>query len=156
LKPLSSATSQLGPAATKVRAAHQQITREWWQNHRSSFETVASEIVLREISSGDPSAARERLQAIADLRLLALTEAATELGEELVRRGALPRVAAVDALHVAISATNGIAYLLTWNCRHLANAAMRDMIDSVCIDRGFRPPTICTPEALMEGADDEG
>jgi hypothetical protein len=54
------------------------------------------------------------------------------------------------ALHVGIRAANAIDYLLTWNFRHLANAAQRDTIDEVCESRGYRAPIICTPEELFE------
>jgi hypothetical protein len=43
-----------------------------------------------------------------------------------------------------------IPYLLTWNCRHLANAVMRPVIESVCQAKGFKAPIICTPEELLE------
>ncbi len=41
-------------------------------------------------------------------------------------------------------------YLLTWNCTHIANAALRPRIDEVCRTAGYEPPVICTPEALLE------
>ena len=78
------------------------------------------------------------------------TAEAFELAEELLRAGALPRKAADDALHIAAAATMGIPYLLTWNCRHLANAAMRPVIEAVCIAKGLKAPIICTPEELLE------
>ena len=55
-----------------------------------------------------------------------------------------------DALHIAIAATNGVHFLLTWNCRHLANATMRPSIEAVCVARGLKAPIICTPEELLE------
>lgn len=58
--------------------------------------------------------------------------------------------AADDALHIAVAAMNGITYLLTWNCRHLANATMRPVIESVCAQKGVKAPIICTPEELLE------
>ena len=66
------------------------------------------------------------------------------------RNGALPAKAADDALHIAIAATNGVPFLLTWNCRHMANAAIRPMIEAVCAGKGLRAPIICTPEELLE------
>jgi hypothetical protein len=78
------------------------------------------------------------------------TTEAFELAEELLRAGALPRKAADDALHIAIAATKAIPYLLTWNCRHLANATMRPVIEAVCLAKGLKAPIICTPEELME------
>ncbi len=61
----------------------------------------------------------------------------------------MPRKAAIDAVHVAIAAVNGMDFLLTWNCAHIANAVMRPRIESVCRSVGFEPPTICTPEELQ-------
>lgn len=143
------------PSRDLVRAAHQQITREWWDTQRGLFDLFASELVIRESSAGDSTAAQQRLQALADVPLLAVTDAATELAAHLVQAGALPKKSTADALHVAIAAVNGIDYLLTWNCRHLANAVMRNTIEAACIERGFRPATICTPEALTGGVTDE-
>jgi hypothetical protein len=62
----------------------------------------------------------------------------------------LPEWARIDALHTAISASNGIDYLLTWNCAHIANAAFRDRINAACGSFGLRPPIICTPQELLE------
>jgi hypothetical protein len=62
----------------------------------------------------------------------------------------VPEVAAQDALHIAIAVTNGVDYLLTWNCTHIANAAMRRVIDDVCVDQGYEPTVLCTPEELSE------
>jgi len=82
--------------------------------------------------------------------LLETSREALELAKELIQAGALPAKAADDALHIAVAAINGIPFLLTWNCRHLANATMRPMIESVCMGRGLRAPIICTPEELLE------
>ncbi len=85
------------------------------------------------------------------MTVLEIKEAAVELAEALVQAGALPAKAGNDALHIAIAAVHRIPYLLTWNCRHLANATMRAQIESVCAGRGFAAPIICTPEEMMEG-----
>ena len=76
---------------------------------------------------------------------------AKNLAEALVRDGSLPVKAEIDAFHVAIAAANGINYLLTWNCTHIANAVMRPRIEAVCRRLGYEPPIICTPSELMEG-----
>ena len=67
-----------------------------------------------------------------------------------MQSGTLPPKARLDAAHVAVAAVNGMDYLLTWNLRHLANAALRGKIEGVCRDAGTVPPIICTPEELME------
>jgi hypothetical protein len=78
-----------------------------------------------------------------------LTRPATHLAGELIRQGALPQRATVDAFHIAIAAAHQVNYLLTWNCKHLANATMRGTIQSICRSVGLRPPVICTPEELQ-------
>jgi hypothetical protein len=70
-----------------------------------------------------------------------------------VALGAVPPKAADDALHLAIAAANGVEYLVTWNCRHLANATMREQIEAACRAAGYRPPIICTPEEWLEDDD---
>jgi hypothetical protein len=40
--------------------------------------------------------------------------------------------------------------LLTWNCRHMANATFADKIERACESHGCLSPRICTPEQLME------
>lgn len=55
----------------------------------------------------------------------------------------------MDALHIAVAVVNGMDYLLTWNCTHLANATLRPRVEAACRDLGYEPPTICTPEELL-------
>jgi hypothetical protein len=131
--------------------ANQQTTLEWWERRRSSFELYISEFVLTELGLGDSEAAQRRLEAVAGIAELEATEAVRNLGKALIQEGAIPSKAEIDAYHVAISAVNGMEYLLTWNCTHIANAVMRSKIETVCREQGFEPPTICTPQELMEG-----
>ena len=88
---------------------------------------------------------------LAELELLAVTAEAMALAQALVDGGPLPSQAAEDVLHIAIAVTNGMEYLITWNCKHLANASMRKDIDRMCRLRGYEPIVICTPEELLEG-----
>jgi hypothetical protein len=62
----------------------------------------------------------------------------------------MPAKAYVDALHVAVTAVHGLEYLLTWNCTHIANAALRGKIEAICRAAGFEPPVICTPVELVK------
>jgi hypothetical protein len=137
------------PSRDLVRAAHQQITRDWWDRRRMEFELYISQVVLRECQAGDATAAAERLKVLEDLPLLEQTEAATQLAQALVDQVPLPERATVDALHIAIAAVHGMDYLLTWNCTHIANATLREPIMSVCRANGYEPPAICTPDELL-------
>jgi hypothetical protein len=138
------------PSRDLVRAAHQQITQEWWQNRRGAFDLSVSELVLQEVSAGDPEAARLRLEALTDIEVLEVTDEATTLTEQLVNQVPLPAKAAADALHISIAVVNAMDYLLTWNCTRIANATLRAKIDAVCRANGYDPPVICTPEELLE------
>jgi predicted nucleic acid-binding protein len=138
------------PSRDLVRAAEQQITRDWWETRRDRFELVTSELVLLEAGGGDPRAAQERLAVLRAIQSIDIGEEAQHLAAELVRAGAVPATELRDALHIAVCATNGVDYLLTWNCAHLANAQLRARIDEVCVVGGFRPPGIATPRQLSD------
>ena len=105
---------------------------------------------MQEAQAGDPEAAARRLAGLHGIPLLTLSEEATGLAQALVAPGPLPTNAVVDALHIAIAAVNGMHYLLTWNCTHIANAAIRSDIEDVCRAHGYEPPVLCTPEELLE------
>ncbi|MCI5150512.1 MAG: DNA-binding protein [Candidatus Electrothrix sp. MAN1_4] len=133
-----------------IRAmANQNATLEWWGNHRENFALFISEFVLAEASLGHPEAAQRRMEAIAGLPELAVPEDVMQLAGALITEGPLPKKAEIDAFHIAVAAVNGIEYLLTWNCTHIANAALRPKIETVCRAHGFEPPIICTPQELM-------
>jgi predicted nucleic acid-binding protein len=131
-------------------AGHQNTTRQWWRIAAGRFDLVASQLVLQECSAGDEKAADERVKALANVTLLPTTTEAQQLAEALVAGHAMPESHPEDALHVALAAAHGIEYLVTWNFRHIANAAMRLRIERVCRDAGYEPPVICSPEELLE------
>jgi predicted nucleic acid-binding protein len=138
------------PSRDLIIAANQQITQEWWQFRRNTFDLYVSELVIQEARGGDKLAAQQRLQAIEDIAELKLSEEVVTLAERLIKDGAFPQNAVEDALHIAIATLNGIDYLLTWNFKHLANATMRYKIEGICRLSGYEPPVICTPQELLE------
>lgn len=97
------------------------LTREWWSAAASRFTLYTSQLVLKEAGAGDPKAAAERLEALRPLPLLAITDEAIDLSEDLAGALQLPERARADAVHVAVAAVHGTSFLLTWNCTHLAN-----------------------------------
>ena len=132
-----------------VTLSRQELTRVWWDQRRNDFQLFISEFVAVEAAAGAPEAARRRLDALAALPEVGLTAETRKLARTLLAPGPLPQQAAIDALHIAASVSGGADYLLTWNFRHLANAALRKGIEAVCLSRGYEPPIICTPEELM-------
>lgn len=137
------------PTKDIIQAAHQEITRRWWAG-RDRFDLFVSRAVVAEARRGDVEAATRRLRALRGIPRLAAGRRGAMLAKALLRSGALPRQAEIDALHIGTAAANGIEYLLTWNLRHLANAVMRGKIEEAVRKAGFAPPIICTPEELME------
>ncbi len=137
-------------SANLIVAAHQQLTRDWWEERAPDFDLLISVLVYQEAAAGHPDAAKLRIDVLADLSLLSVSNDAVSLAQRLVVRGPIPTESAADALHIAIAAINGIDYLLTWNCKHLANATLRGRIESLVEEAGYACPVICTPEELME------
>jgi hypothetical protein len=133
-----------------VAAANQQITRDWWDDHRGDFEVFISRFVVDECAAGDREGAAERLERIKGIPLLNVTDEVVRLADILLVGVPLPRKAQVDAYHVAVATVNGVQYLLTWNCKHIANASLRPRIERVCREFGYEPPCICTPQEIME------
>lgn len=133
-----------------VAAGQQVLTRDWWTARRGEFDCVISEIVIQEIEVGDVVAARRRVEVARSLRTIPVRNEARSLARRLLEACGLPAKAALDALHIAVAAINAADYLLTWNCRHLANAALRPRIESACAKAGWSAPLICTPSELME------
>jgi hypothetical protein len=121
-----------------------------WQDRRNDFDLYSSDFVIEEASRGDPTAVAERLKVLADISLLAVNQESLELSKQLVTAMALPPRGRLDAAHVAISAVYGVNFLLTWNCRHLANAMLTAKIETACASAGFTAPKIVTPEMLLE------
>ena len=138
------------PSRDLVMAGHQQTTREWWNTRRDDFQLFVSQFVIDEAGAGDPDAARRRLEMLVNVPLLDPNEKVHALADDLMKRVPLPPKAAADSLHIAIATVNGMDFLLTWNCTHIANAALRAGIEGVCRENGYEPPVICTPEELLK------
>jgi len=133
-----------------IRAmANQNATIEWWENHRFGFDLFVSEFVIAEAGLGHPEAAQRRLSVIVNLPELSVTEEVKMLANALITEGPIPTKSEVDAYHISVATINGMEYLLTWNCTHIANAVFRPKIEVICRKYGFEPPIICTPQELI-------
>ncbi len=138
------------PSTNTIIAGRQVLTQEWWEQRRASFDLVVSELVFQEAGEGDSDAAQKRIAYISEIDSLSISSEAVLLAEALVTEGPIPQEYVEDALHIALCAVNGIDFLLTWNCSHLANAVLRHKIETVVEVQGYQCPVICTPAELME------
>lgn len=133
------------PSRDLILAAHQKITQEWWREERTRYQCVTSEEVLREVSLGDSTMSRRRLDALADIAVLRVDDVVRLLAKELAREQLLPPAAVSDALHAAVATLHQVDFLLTWNCRHLANPHLQKKLQAFMTSRDLVLPEICTP-----------
>ena len=136
------------PSRQLVRAAHQQLTRDWW-DRRGEYELFVSQFVLDEAAAGEASAATARLAVLAGIPLVKQSPTAPVLVAALMSGARLPPKATTDAFHIAVAAFAGVDYLLTWNCRHIANLTLRPQMEAVCRTAGLNLPQLCTPIELL-------
>jgi hypothetical protein len=131
--------------------ARQELTREWWQNRRLEYELVISQLVLDEAARGDDEAAAERLRLLAGISVLHRADPRIDaVADELVAAHLLPEKARSDAMHVAIATVHAVDYLLTWNCRHIANADILPKVYRLLTEMGYFPPLFVTPEEFSQ------
>lgn len=132
-----------------ILAANIEITKDWWETRRTSFTLYTSEAVLEEVAQGDTAIAAQRLEMLRDFSLLSLNPDVQSLAAQFLFRSNLPSKARVDAIHIAAATVHGMDYLLTWNCKHIANAQIQGKLAEISLDFGHVLPVLCTPNELM-------
>lgn len=142
------------PRKDPTVAGHQNTTRLWWSTAGKRFEMFVSQLVVRECSDGDPDAVKDRIASIDGIPVLPITPDAESLANALIQGRAVPESEPNDALHIALAATHGVQYLVSWNFRHIVNASLRPAIEHICRNAKYRPPILCTPEELLETVND--
>ena len=129
--------------------ARQELTRNWWKSSREDYDLVTSQLVLDEAGAGDSYAAADRLQLLIEIPILATSDPQIDsLADALLSAHLLPAKARSDAEHVAVATVHRVDYLLTWNCKHIANAATLPAVYRLLSDGGYDPPLIVTPEGF--------
>ena len=125
-------------------------TREWWEHSRDRYELVTSLAVLEELSRGSlPHRHAAHGMALtvpvsdADASVLATVQV-------YIQRKVMPADPLGDAMHLALASHLGCDFLLTWNCRHLANANKFGHIRRVNDELGLKVPALVTPQQLLD------
>ena len=136
------------PARDLLQAARQQLTKDWWDLKRAKHELFTSQVVLDEITDGEAAMAQQRLDVMAQIKLLDLTDEANTLTKDILASGLLPLDADRDAAHIALATVHEMDVLLSWNCRHIANAAIQARLRRLVEKSGFTLPVLCTPDEL--------
>lgn len=137
------------PSRDPVTAANQRLTHAWWNERRQDYALFTSPMVLEEAAAGDPQMAQARLALLAGMERLPRHAEVALLSNDVYRTAHLPPRARTDAVHIAYAAVHRVEYLLTWNCRHIANPALKLRLERACRLRGYDLPVLCTPELLL-------
>lgn len=130
-------------------ASRQDVTHQWWNQHRSRFLLFSSAFVFAEAANGDPSAAARRIAYLDPLPELDIPDELEKLEADLIQLFQLPPRAATDASHLGLAILHRMDYLLTWNCKHLANAVLQKDLHQYCLYHRLHFPIVCTPESLI-------
>jgi hypothetical protein len=136
------------PARDLLQAARQQLTRDWWDLQREQHELFTSQVVLDEITGGEAAMARQRLAVMAGITLLRSTDEAETLTQRILDSGLLPTDADRDAAHIALATVHAMDVLLSWNCRHIANAAIQARLRELAAKLDLKLPVLCTLDEL--------
>jgi hypothetical protein len=131
-----------------IAMARQQVTRIWWQNDAEQYSLFASDIVQMEARLGDPEMARRRLEFVASIPRLSCTVAAERIAEGLLIAGILPAKARTDAIHLGIATIHSLEFVVSWNCKHLANGPIYRRVAQHLAKGGYNAPYVCTPNLL--------
>jgi len=139
-----------GPLSQSMLVAtHQHITREWWKTRRLEFELFISPFVVEEVRQGNATQSANRLAVLKNLLSLEPNNEVIELAKAFVQTQLVPSKVADDAYHIAIATVHQLNYLLTWNCKHIANAQIQSRLRQVSQQRGYELPILCTPYELL-------
>ncbi|MBO3461504.1 type II toxin-antitoxin system VapC family toxin [Aetokthonos hydrillicola Thurmond2011] len=137
------------PSNNLILMANASATRSWWDTRALQFTLYISQVVLDEVARGDAEIASRRLEMLCNFPLLQVNEAVKDLASQFLTKSNLPPKAADDALHIALATVYNLDYLLTWNCKHIANAQIQKKLAQISNVAGYELPTICTPYELM-------
>lgn len=136
------------PSRDVVKLAKQELTREWWDTNRSAYDLYVSTPVRDEAKKGDKDAARRRMEVMADLPELYVTDEVTAFFDHIVAESVLPAKAHLDVLHISLAAVHGMSYLATWNCKHINNTNFKKKIREAIKRAGYTEVEMTTLEEL--------
>jgi len=136
--------------------ARREWTCEWWDNYYQDYEVVSSVAVLEELMEGEYLKKEKCLDLLKNIPLLSIEQEVAEIVEVYITHKLMPNNPAGDALHLAIASFHKCDFLLTWNCKHIANANKINHIRRINTLLGLHIPNLVTPlEMLGENNDEE-
>jgi len=129
--------------------ARREWTRQWWDNQRHNFELFSSHAVLDELKRGEYAKQSDCQSLLDDIPFLRIEIEIFEITATYIEHKLMPNQPTGDALHLAIASYHKCDFLLTWNCKHLANANKFQHIKRLNTRLGLFSPTLVTPLELL-------
>ena len=142
------------PSADPAIAVLQEQAKRWLAEEAPNYRLVTSQFVIDEAALGDADAAAQRLALLSGIAVLIPDAQVEQIADEILARSLMPAKARLDALHVASAVVGGVEYLLTQNCRHIANAHTLPRIYELLEELGLPRLLICTPAEFLGGTHD--
>lgn len=131
------------------------ITRKWWTDAWLRYDLVTSSIVLDELARGGGERILLRVGLLQPLPRVPLVPQVTGIAQTYLANKVMPANPPEDALHLALASWHRCDFIVTWNCRHLANPNKAVHIRRINTQLGLYVPRLVTPEELLEGEQDE-
>lgn len=131
-----------------------QWTRQWWDETRNAYMLVSSVAVMDELYGGDYPSKDNAIELMSELPLVPVVPEIAEIVQAYIQHKVMPNDPVGDALHLALASFHKCDFLLTWNCRHLANAHKFGDIRRVNAMMGLYIPLLVTPLELLGGRDE--
>jgi hypothetical protein len=132
-----------------ISAAHQVITRNFWENERQKYDLYISQFVLDECARGDTEAAKRRLDLLVDIKSLPITKEVIELASLYKHILNIPDKAYIDASHLAVSVIAEMDYVLSWNFTHMRVVSYSKLL-KYNETRGLKTPLYNNTGSLYE------
>ena len=135
-----------------IDTCHMQLkTKKFWEYAIKRFEIYISDIVIGEIEKGDKTASSKRLKMVEPFKVIEATPEVLKLSEKYIKLLELPVKASLDALHIALACFYKMDFLVTWNCKHIANGEFIKKINGYNNKYGIYNSIIITPDFLLGG-----
>jgi hypothetical protein len=129
--------------------ARRDWTREWWDQHRNKYDIFTSIAVIDELERGKFASRDDAVSFLDPVPFLEITPSIADTVAYYIDNQIMPADPSGDALHLAIASTYKCDFILTWNCKHLANANKFARIRQVNAMLGLFVPSLVTPLELL-------
>nr|VFJ51208.1 MAG: PIN domain-containing protein [Candidatus Kentron sp. FM]VFJ51316.1 MAG: PIN domain-containing protein [Candidatus Kentron sp. FM]VFK08884.1 MAG: PIN domain-containing protein [Candidatus Kentron sp. FM] len=141
--------------ADPASVARMRWTRQWWREYAGKSTFITSAAVIEELRQGTAGKNEERISLLDGAMILPISDEVIEIARIYIDKLVMPRDPKGDALHLAFASYHKADFLLTWNCRHLANANKFHHIRVVNFELGLPCPVLTTPLNFLSGGDDD-